>query len=82
MSEQVPADPFPEGSDLDEGSPNGPIQPDRVRTGVPSIDRVLDDVDGLDGAPLEEHLAVFERAHHGLRAALDEAPSDASDDPA
>jgi hypothetical protein len=40
-------------------------------TGVPSVDRVLHDLDRVDELPLEEHLTAFERAHVSLRAALD-----------
>lgn len=41
------------------------------RTGVPAVDEVLAEVDGLDDRPLDEHLATFERAHETLRSALD-----------
>ena len=43
-----------------------------VRTGVGAVDAVLDSLDGLADRPIEEHVAVFERAHEGLRRALDE----------
>jgi hypothetical protein len=68
MTEQVP----PEGVDPDV----------RPRTGVPSVDSVLDDLEGLDSTPLAEQQAAFERAHDRLRAALDdpgEAPGDEAD---
>jgi len=52
-----------------------------VRTGVPAVDQVLDAVDQVEGAPLEEHLAVFERAHTSLRAALDDVSSRTPDGP-
>ena len=42
-----------------------------TRTGVASVDAVLDDLSALDELPLEEHLAAFEKAHGSLRAALD-----------
>ena len=42
-----------------------------VRTGLDRVDAVVRDVEGLDGRPVEEHVAVFERAHEELRAALD-----------
>jgi hypothetical protein len=45
-------------------------------TGVPSVDRVLTDIDTLDDLPLEEHLGAFERAHDSLREALDVEPDD------
>ncbi len=44
---------------------------DPVRTGVEDVDAVLDAVEGLDSLPVDEHVAVFERAHEGLRGALD-----------
>jgi hypothetical protein len=47
-----------------------------VRTGVPSVDRVLDDVDRLDELPLDEHLSAFERAHDALRSELDSEPGE------
>jgi hypothetical protein len=73
MTEQVPS--------------GGPEQDDEVetpradppRTGVPRVDAVLADVEGLDDVPLEEHPAAFERAHESLRAALDEPPDETPD---
>jgi hypothetical protein len=47
-----------------------------TRTGVPAVDGVLADVDRLDGVPLDEHLAAFERAHESLRSALDADPGE------
>jgi hypothetical protein len=47
-----------------------------TRTGVPAVDDVLADVDRLDGVPLDEHLAAFERAHESLRSALDADPGE------
>src|SRR4051812_48370586 len=47
-----------------------------LRTGVPAVDDVLADVDRLDDAPLDEHLAAFERAHDSLRSALDADPGE------
>jgi hypothetical protein len=45
-----------------------------VRTGVDRVDAVVVDVEGLDERPVEEHVAVFERAHEQLRRALDDRP--------
>lgn len=42
-----------------------------TRTGVESVDRVLDSLDALGELPVEEHVAVFEQAHDRLRGALD-----------
>jgi|SRR5512133_1649571 hypothetical protein len=50
------------------------------RTGVPAVDEVLAEVDGLDDRPLDEHLATFERAHETLRSALDADPGPALED--
>lgn len=41
------------------------------RTGVADVDAVLDEVDAAAGLPVEEQVAVFERAHERLRRALD-----------
>lgn len=46
------------------------------RTGVPSVDEVLDRVEGADDLPVDDHVAVFERAHEDLRRALDSAGRD------
>lgn len=48
-----------------------------VRTGDPAVDAVLDQLADVEGTPVDEHVAVFERAHEQLRRALD-APSDTS----
>ncbi|WP_235738750.1 hypothetical protein [Nocardioides alcanivorans] len=40
-------------------------------TGDEAVDAVLADVVAAADQPLEEHVGVFERAHEGLRAALD-----------
>ena len=60
--------------DTDDRDLSGPEEP--VRTGVPAVDAVLDEVDGLDEAPLAEHLDAFERAHDSLRSALDADPGE------
>ncbi|RYP86017.1 hypothetical protein EKO23_10330 [Nocardioides guangzhouensis] len=44
-----------------------------VRTGNVTVDAVLASMEGLDEAPVAEHVAVFEHAHEQLRAALDGA---------
>ncbi|MBC9735473.1 hypothetical protein [Nocardioides marmotae] len=45
-----------------------------VRTGVEGVDRIVATVEELEDRPLEEHVAVFEAAHEGLRRALDADP--------
>ena len=52
-----------------------PSEPERVRTGLPSIDEVIAAVEELEDRPIEEHVGVFETAHERLRRALDE-PAD------
>ena len=44
------------------------------RTGVEEVDDVLASVEGLEGTPVDEHVAVFENAHERLRGALDARP--------
>jgi hypothetical protein len=69
MTEQVP----PEGPD--PRAEAEAARPEPMRTGVPRVDAVLADLEGLDDVPLEQHPVAFERAHDSLRAALDE-PTD------
>lgn len=45
--------------------------PDALRTGHPAVDEVLAGLDELDDGAVGSHVAVFERAHERLRAALD-----------
>jgi hypothetical protein len=52
---------------------------ERLHTGIPSVDSVVDDVANLVGRPVEEHSAVFEAAHERLRRTLDDP--DAGRDP-
>ena len=47
-----------------------------LESGIPAVDQVVASIDQLDGRPLEEHLAEFERAHQALRSALDADPSE------
>lgn len=55
----------------------------RDTTGHPAVDQVLTSFVGLDERPVDEHVAVFERAHADLRAVLDdpgEGPDEGSGD--
>jgi len=52
-----------------------PPEPERVRTGVDSVDDVIRAVEELEERPLEEHVGVFEAAHAELRRALDHTDS-------
>jgi len=54
------------------GDQSGALQP----TGNPAVDEVLASLEGLAERPVDEHVAVFERAHEQLRSALD-GPRDA-----
>jgi hypothetical protein len=47
-------------------------------TGNPTVDAVLESVAGVEGAPVAEHVAVFESAHERLRSALADAGDDRS----
>jgi hypothetical protein len=49
-----------------------PPEPERVRTGVGTVDEVISAVEQLEERPLEEHVGVFEAAHAELRRALDD----------
>ena len=70
MSEHnEPTDVVADGSGSDVGE-NGPT-PDPQRTGNEAVDWVLDALDGLDRAAINEHVAAYEKAHEQLRGALD-----------
>jgi hypothetical protein len=49
-------------------------------TGVESVDQVLAEVAATAGAPVSDHVAVYERAHEQLRRALDAPPAPADGD--
>jgi len=49
----------------------GQARVDLPRTGVPAVDAVLERVDAVAERDVDEHVAVFERAHEDLRRALD-----------
>lgn len=59
-----------------QADPVSPEPEEPVRTGNEAVDEVLETLESLDDAPVDEHVAVFERAHEQLRAAL-ESPRDA-----
>lgn len=42
-------------------------------TGHPAVDAVLASLEGLEGQPVGDHVAVFENAHDTLRSALNDA---------
>lgn len=47
-----------------------------VETGHPAVDEVLRSLSTLDDLPVDEHVAVFERAHEELRRTLSGAGDD------
>ena len=59
---------------IEPEQPADPVAPEAaesVRTGNEAVDGVLDSLDTLEHVPVDDHVAVFERAHEQLRAALD-----------
>jgi hypothetical protein len=81
MTEQPPSTDLgsrePEAeSDVESVVESTAVEAEAPTTGVPAVDRVVSDLDRLDDAPLDEHLAAFERAHESLRLALDSPSSD------
>ncbi|MGH3333161.1 MAG: hypothetical protein ACRDPJ_17830 [Nocardioidaceae bacterium] len=51
---------------------------DHEPTGNPVVDEVLKSLEHLEGAPVSEHVVVFEAAHEKLRSALADAGNDNS----
>lgn len=45
-------------------------------TGNATVDEVIESLEQLEGAPVSDHVAVFEAAHEKLRGALADAVSD------
>jgi hypothetical protein len=75
MTERNPETDQPETSSPDvDPAETGQEFAEPERTGVEEVDDVLTSLDGLDDSPVEEHPAVFERAHERLRQALDGPP--------
>lgn len=65
MTEQDPRDPLEHAEETSRGI--APIEP----TGHPAVDRVLEDLEGLEQRPLDEHVSRFEAAQSALRSVLD-----------
>jgi hypothetical protein len=63
-----------------DDAPDIPAHDYAETTGVASVDRVLAEVAAVEGAPVRDHVQVFERAHEQLRRALDAEPEPAADD--
>jgi hypothetical protein len=68
MSDQIePTD----AADAEPAEGEDAPEAEQVHTGNDAVDSVLTAVDGLDDAPVDEHVAVYEKAHEQLRGALD-----------
>lgn len=50
--------------------------PGVVETGNPAVDEVIRALEGLDGVPVDDHVALFEQAHEQLRRTLSGAGDD------
>jgi hypothetical protein len=85
MPEEADRSPPPDPMDRRPGGPHHlvdvttretavsePTEPES--TGLRPVDEVLKSLDRLDELPVEEHVAVYESAHDGLRAALADVP--------
>lgn len=60
---------------MNEHTPETPVHDaEPERTGVEEVDAVLSSMQALDDKPVDEHPAIFERAHERLRQALDAQP--------
>ena len=62
---------------MSEGASEQPtesgVTPDYEQTGNPEVDGVVAAIEGLEGAPVAEHVPAYESAHEQLRAALTRA---------
>ena len=63
----MPENPGAPDVDLDDRA--APVAP--TPTGHDDVDALLAEIPTLVGTPVAEHVAVFERVHHGLRDVLD-----------
>jgi len=81
MTEYHPEEPPAHEDDLlaEEPDPGVGLPRDEsgdVQTGHPAVDEVLRSLGALDGAPVDEHVALFEQAHEQLRRTLSGAGDD------
>lgn len=73
MQEHAPEQESHDGAD-DAHAASGPAAPEPVEfTGQAAVDAVLESLAALDDLPVAEHVEVFDRAHEGLRQALNDA---------
>lgn len=80
---QEPVNESHDGVPVDDVRADVVADVERVRTGDHRVDSVIAAIEGLEGRPVEEHVAAFERAHDELRRALDGTPdAGPSDEPA
>ena len=63
----------PDVTEQDDVTPGGPP----TSTAHPQVDQVLQSLQTLDDLPVDQHVAVFEAAHTGLREALSGAAAPA-----
>ena len=76
----------PDVTEQDDVTPGGapttagdvPASAPTTSTGHPQVDQVLQSVQTLDDLPVDQHVAVFEAAHTGLREALSSAATPAA----
>lgn len=71
------SDPETGGTDASDADAAGwPVGPAAAAppTGVAIVDEVLAGLEGIEVRPVGERVAEFERAHEGLRRALDDEP--------
>ena len=62
---------------MQEHQPDHQPPPDTAeRSGHADVEQVLRSLDTLDDLPVSDHVEVFDRAHEGLRTALDDAARD------
>lgn len=73
---QEPVNQGHDGVPMDDVRADVVADVERVRTGEDRVDSVIAAIEGLEGLPVEEHVAAFERAHDELRRALDGSPPD------
>jgi hypothetical protein len=74
--EDPPVETAEETDPVVDDEPTAGDGPEAPVTGHPAVDEVLRSLEGLDGRPVDEHVAAFEDAHEQLRRALSTAGDD------
>jgi hypothetical protein len=62
---------------MEHGNPTGPDTGEE--TGEPRVDELIARLDALEGLPLDQHVALYDDIHAGLRQVLSELDSGATD---